>query len=426
MAGDSHPDVVVVGAQAGLPSGLWLAPGLAVNRIDTAATDIGELGTGVNTPGSPAAWDGTQAVTGHFATGGGFNDVLDYNPATATGTIPFGDGTGTALSPTSGHQINLPSPVFQDSLSGQTATSVASGGDLYNTVNGFPDLLLVLGGTLLDEPAVPTPGGFTGADAALPLSGTNPAGTGDWTGWTLTSALIDGLPALFARDTTGGSLCYYSPAELENLATPWPEPFDAGAPARGGAAPAARTAAPAQQHTDRGRWALRGGRSGLRCPKRQRRPQLPHRPRPTYRPDVRQRSGPALPGTRAAALRHVPVGSYIRPERRPRRADRTALARAARTERKEATASTMTTFLVSPGRVADAPQQSSPVTAKKKAAVASGSLSDALPGGPVPAGAVPACTAPWWLSTCIADLLGLPVVDDAACHADRVALRAGS
>ncbi|WP_405592249.1 hypothetical protein [Streptomyces sp. NBC_01190] len=223
MTGDGHADLVVVGAQAGLPSGLWLAQGLAGDQIDTAATDIGAQGTGVGSVGSPADWNGTQAVTGHFHTGSGFNDVLDYDPATGVGTILYGNGTSAALPTTSGNEVNVPSPVFQESLSGQTATSVANGGSLYNTVNGnpvtgFPDLLLVLGGNLLDEAAMPTPGAFTGADAALPLSGTNPAGTGDWTGWTLTSTLTGGLPALFARDTTGGSLYYYSPADLENLA----------------------------------------------------------------------------------------------------------------------------------------------------------------------------------------------------------------
>ena len=87
-----------------------------------------------------------------------------------------------------------------------------------NPVTGSPDLLLVLDGNLLDEPAVPTAGAYPGADSSMPLSGTNPAGTGDWTGWTLTSALIDGLPALYARDTTSGRLYYYSPADLKNLA----------------------------------------------------------------------------------------------------------------------------------------------------------------------------------------------------------------
>ncbi|MEV1065446.1 hypothetical protein [Streptomyces sp. NPDC050263] len=67
-----------------------------------------------------------------------------------------------------------------------------------------------------DEPGNPLPGAFVGVDNALPLGGTNPTGTGDWTGWTITSSLIDGLPALFARST--GTLYYYTPQQLQDLA----------------------------------------------------------------------------------------------------------------------------------------------------------------------------------------------------------------
>jgi hypothetical protein len=250
MTGDGHPDLLIVGGQAGLPSGLWLARGLTGDQIDPAATDIGAQGTGVGSGRSPADWDDTLAVTGHFASGSGADDVLDYHPATGAGTILFGDGTGGTLSPISGHEANVPSEAFQDSLSGRTATSVANGGGLYNTVNGnpvtgFPDLLLVLDGNLLDEPAMPTPGAYPGADSSIPLSGTNPAGTGDWTGWTLTSALIDGLPALYARDTTSGSLYYYSPADLENLAL-----GDSSTPLRLAANGWSSAAAPALQAAD--------------------------------------------------------------------------------------------------------------------------------------------------------------------------------
>ncbi|MFI0719704.1 FG-GAP-like repeat-containing protein [Streptomyces sp. NPDC021224] len=224
LTGDGHPDLTAVGSRAGLPSGYWLAHATDTGQISTGATDIGAQGTGANSAGSPADWNGTQAVTGHFANGAGFNDVLDYNPATGSGSVLYGNGDGATLSPTSGNQANVADPVFQDSLTGDLVTSVANGGSLYNTLagyptTGFPDLLVVIGGNLLDEGAMAFPGAFTGIDGALPLSSVNPTGTGDWTGWTLTTAL-DGnsLPTLFARDTSSGALYAYTPGDLQNLA----------------------------------------------------------------------------------------------------------------------------------------------------------------------------------------------------------------
>ncbi|MGW0874879.1 hypothetical protein ACWD3Z_30990 [Streptomyces sp. NPDC002740] len=222
LTGDGIPDLAVVGAQAGLPSGLWLAHGTADGQLDVNATDIGALGAGTNSPGSSADWDGTQTITGHFHTGAGFNDVLDYDPATASGSVLFGRGDGSPLSPYSGHEANVNSYAFTDSA-GNKATSVANGGSLWHTLNGepgtgFPDLLLIVGGQLWDEPSNPVPGVFSGVDNALPLGGTNPTGTGDWTGWTIASSLINGLPALFARDTTTGALYYYTPQQLQDLA----------------------------------------------------------------------------------------------------------------------------------------------------------------------------------------------------------------
>ncbi|RAJ31983.1 VCBS repeat protein, partial [Kitasatospora sp. SolWspMP-SS2h] len=52
-----------------------------------------------------------------------------------------------------------------------------------------------------------------------PLTDVNPTGTGDWTGWTITTALTGNLPALYARNTTTGELWYYNPTTLTNLAS---------------------------------------------------------------------------------------------------------------------------------------------------------------------------------------------------------------
>ncbi|MFD7874142.1 FG-GAP-like repeat-containing protein [Streptomyces sp. NPDC059766] len=229
LTGDGVPDLTAVGAQAGLSSGLWLAHGTADGQLTTSATDLGAQGTGANSAGSPADWNGTQAITGHFNTGAGFNDVLNYNPATGSGSVLFGSGDGSALHPVSGSQMNVSSIAFTDTSGitgtiGSTATSVASGGDLYNTLgewptNGYPSLLMIVGGQLWDEPANPGPGAFGGIDSAQPLGSTNPTGSGDWTGWSITSSLIDGLPAMFARNNAIGSLYYYTPQDLINLAS---------------------------------------------------------------------------------------------------------------------------------------------------------------------------------------------------------------
>ncbi|WP_330345432.1 FG-GAP-like repeat-containing protein [Streptomyces longwoodensis] len=237
LTGDDVPDLTAVGAQAGLASGLWLAHGTGDGQLTTSATDLGADGTGANSAGSPADWNGTQTVTGHFQSGAGFNDVLDYNPATGRGAVLFGNGDGSALRPSSGDQVNVNPTVFTDGTGitgalGNRATSIASGGNLYHVVNGepatgFPDLLMVVGGQLWDEPGNPAPGAFAGIDNALPVAGVNPTGTGDWTGWTITSALVDdvlvdgvqvdGLPALFARNTGTGALYYYTPQQLHDL-----------------------------------------------------------------------------------------------------------------------------------------------------------------------------------------------------------------
>ncbi|WP_159045097.1 FG-GAP-like repeat-containing protein [Streptomyces sp. NRRL F-5122] len=222
LTGDHIPDLSTVGAQAGLSSGLWLAHGTSDGQLTPSAVNLGAQGTGSSLTGSPADWNSTQAITGHFHTGAGFNDVLDYNPSTGRGTVLYGSGDGSPLLPYSGYEANVVSTTFISSA-GTKATSVASGGDLYHTLNGepptgYPDLLMIVGGHLWDEPSIAFPGGFVGADNAVWLSDTNPTGSGDWTGWSLTTGLTDGLPALFARDTTTGGLYYYTPQQLQDLA----------------------------------------------------------------------------------------------------------------------------------------------------------------------------------------------------------------
>ncbi|WP_280668857.1 MULTISPECIES: LamG-like jellyroll fold domain-containing protein [unclassified Kitasatospora] len=226
LTGAGHADLTVVGGQAGLPPGLWLASGGTASTINTAATNIGAQGTALNTNGTPTDWNGTQAITGHFG-GTGFNDVLDYNPSTGVGHILYGDGDGSPLSPDSSAEVNITSNVFQSSTTKQYATHVASGGSLSNIANGntnndgtpvslFPDILLTVDGSLYLDPASATPAAFSGFNAWVNL-GTNPTGKGDWTGWTIATTVVNYLPALFARSDSGGQLYYYSPTAMQNL-----------------------------------------------------------------------------------------------------------------------------------------------------------------------------------------------------------------
>ncbi|GAA0698209.1 hypothetical protein GCM10010193_61490 [Kitasatospora atroaurantiaca] len=229
LTGDGRADLTTVGKQAALPSGLWLASGTTTRSLNAAADDIGAQGiTGTN--GSAADWNGTQAIVGHFRSGSGFNDVLEYNPATGAGQVFYGNGDGSALSPLVGK--GTPSVAFTLPNTTTKATRVANAGQLYITAAGgapnpFPSLLTILNGSLYLQASSQQPGGFFPPDQDI--SDTNPTGTGNWTGWTIVTALVNNLPAMFARSDNGGQLYYYSPTDLVALAgynavTPVPFP----------------------------------------------------------------------------------------------------------------------------------------------------------------------------------------------------------
>ncbi|MFD3582871.1 LamG-like jellyroll fold domain-containing protein [Streptomyces sp. NPDC058683] len=251
LNGDGNADLLTVGGKNSLPAGLWQATGTGDGKVDAVARNIGIDGNGVSTSQTATSFTGSQAITGHFFRGSGFNDVLDYSYDTATGAVRGeilrGQGDGTDLQPIDSHPITNAAGVFtrtdNDGTTTNTvtpATSIASGGALYNTVNsdaatGYPDLLLLINGSLWDEPSNVGAGLYPGADQATVLADYNPyclaqntsttSCTTDWSSWTITSTLdANGLPELFARDTSTdtsdpshGQLWYLSSASLQTL-----------------------------------------------------------------------------------------------------------------------------------------------------------------------------------------------------------------
>lgn len=234
LTGDGLPDLITTGNQADLPSGLWFADGQStgVGQVDTAATDIGAQGTGVDTAingSSPTEWNGLQAFTGHFAGAGtGFNDVLDYNPSTGIATVLDGNGDGSPLQ--IDNEFGIPSGAFTDTASNANATHLANGGNLVSAGSGaisisYPDLLMTIDGSLYLQPAedagqgVYSTFGTASNPSAIDLLDTNPTGTGTWAGWTITTSLVNDLPAMFARNDSTGALYYYSPTAMEDLAS---------------------------------------------------------------------------------------------------------------------------------------------------------------------------------------------------------------
>jgi hypothetical protein len=255
LTGDGSADLLVPGTgSTALPAGLWLAAGTGGGAVSTNAANIGLKGTGISTAQdpqqSPAQWTGTQVITGQFH-GPGFNDVLDYAASTSgtsacSGSLLASFGQALPLNPVNGSQVNVSSDVFTfhvfDSADNQfdtpvCASSVASAGNLFLAENGasavatsypsptFPDLLVVVDGSLMLEPQDNSPANWAGLGSTDPdgeptsttiLSDTNPTGTGDWTGWTITTTLLNDIPAMFAVSPTG-AVYYYSPAAVADL-----------------------------------------------------------------------------------------------------------------------------------------------------------------------------------------------------------------
>jgi len=250
-------DELTIGGQDDLPPGLWLNPATTnTGTVTPISTNIGALGNGISSTPNPASYTGTQAITGYFSQGYGFNDILDYIPSTGAGNLLYGQGDGSALQPVSGSEAtgNMQTGKSGDFTDANdvTATYIANGGSLYSTENNggggvvtsisaasstnaeYPDLLLALDGSLIDEPSSSTPGAFYTTAQSYTIANDNPyclyqnktnsntaCNTG-WGTWQIVTTLVNGLPAMFARDTSttgpsAGSLWYLSPTVLATL-----------------------------------------------------------------------------------------------------------------------------------------------------------------------------------------------------------------
>ncbi|MGW4380674.1 hypothetical protein [Kitasatospora sp. NPDC004531] len=213
--GDGVPDLLLVGGQTGLGDGLWLAKGLGGGAL-APAVQVGAAGTGRNAPGSAADWNGVLAIGGRF-NGSTADSVLAYLPSVGTGTaLPYAAG---AFDPS--RSVNIGPQVFDDGT--RRVERIADGGELYQAGNGSPtgnstvdNLLVLAGGKLNLIGSAGIPGAYGSLWTSVELSDTNPAGTGDWHGWSITTAVLGAgrQPGLFARNDADGSLYYYAASKL--------------------------------------------------------------------------------------------------------------------------------------------------------------------------------------------------------------------
>ncbi|MBF9070816.1 hypothetical protein [Streptacidiphilus fuscans] len=211
LTGDGIPDLVTVGAQNGLPSGLWLAPGTGNGHAAVSPIDIGVNGAGFNSTGSPSDFDGATAITGRF-TGGANQDVLIYYPAgihAGGGVILAGNGNTSPLA--AGGNLLMGGSLAN--LNGDNPTQVANGGNTSGLNTGIPDLLGVLGdstnGYGLNIYTANVPAGY---GLPVTLNVNTPDGTADWNNWTIATTQ---LPVTGGGATTAMFLWKQSTGELD-------------------------------------------------------------------------------------------------------------------------------------------------------------------------------------------------------------------
>ncbi|MGW5611639.1 FG-GAP-like repeat-containing protein, partial [Streptomyces sp. NPDC003753] len=203
LSGDGVPDLLAVGGQNSLPSGLWLADGkgdpgktTGNGHVVTTASNIGINGDGLNTTESPTDFDHTIAFTGQF-TNSGFQDVLAYYPpststpnlnCTAIGTggsgkVINGLGDGSALNATSDPHNIAAEGLFDFNC--DSPIQLANAGTTSNSGSPYPDLIGISGDSTYGYALnIYQAQGLIGSWVASPLTVNSPDGT-RWDNWTL-------------------------------------------------------------------------------------------------------------------------------------------------------------------------------------------------------------------------------------------------
>ncbi|GAA4617169.1 hypothetical protein GCM10023195_76510 [Actinoallomurus liliacearum] len=214
LDGDTHPDLLAYGT--GTTPGLWLATGDGTGNLNMP-TDIGAAGTGINTAGTPADWNGAQVLHGDF-TGNHVQDVIAYYPTgtNAGGTsVLYGNGDSLPLTPVSDSQKNLPAGQFADySLNGDgdNPIDLVAAGNASLTSTGITDLIGIAGddanGYELDLYATCGDCDATGYGyyQTLASPADSPDGAGDWKNFSLATAQPGGKTVLFALKKSTGEL----------------------------------------------------------------------------------------------------------------------------------------------------------------------------------------------------------------------------
>ncbi|MGW6523524.1 hypothetical protein [Streptomyces sp. NPDC054962] len=217
LTGDDIPDLLTVGAQNGLPSGLWLAPGTGDGGVSASPSNIGVNGNGYS---PPSYFDDAVVITGRF-TQGPEQDVLVYFPAgtyVGHGMIIKGNGDGSPLNPVSGNSFNIQGGSLQD-IYGDNPVQLANAGNISGRSTGFPDLVGISGDSANGYALNLYASGFVaGLFFPVALNATTPDGTADWNDWTVATTQ---LPTPGGGSSTAMFLWNKSTGELdlwENLA----------------------------------------------------------------------------------------------------------------------------------------------------------------------------------------------------------------
>jgi hypothetical protein len=219
LNGDGLPDLLTIGNTVGLAPGVWQATGrpatgVGAGLVNVPATDIGVNGNGSNTVGSPADFNGAQAITGDFF-GRGFQDVLLYYPSGPGGDSEFagegevlgGPGDGSALNSVPQSDCAISSGGLAD-VNGDNPFQVANAyASLHG--NGLPDLLTV-GGDAVNGYSLNY---FISAGAPCiffqdftTASTVTPDGTADWNKWTLATLSDASGTGMFLWNQSTGAL----------------------------------------------------------------------------------------------------------------------------------------------------------------------------------------------------------------------------